>query len=317
MTARPPRRHAPPGEPVIPPAPSTIDLHTHTSRSDGLLSTVAARAPRPRPPASGSSRSPITTRSPAFATSSPRSNVPAGLDLLPGIEINAITADRLDLRESEVHVLGLGVDPDDDELEATLALQRRRRAASVRADGPRPAGHRPRPIDDALEALPGDRRRRCARAAAGRPGADREGLRGERRGGLRASTCRAAARPTSRARASGPIEAIRAIRAAGGLASLAHFSEAPASGSTSSTSCGTPASVDSRSTTGPSTRSRSRPSGESRPRPRLVATGGSDYHGDLEIVCRHPRRAVGAAHGRGAAPGGPRRRPDAGTAPSR
>ena len=25
------------GEPVVPPAPSTIDLHTHTTRSDGVL----------------------------------------------------------------------------------------------------------------------------------------------------------------------------------------------------------------------------------------------------------------------------------------
>ncbi|MBI2762929.1 MAG: hypothetical protein HYX54_04140 [Chloroflexi bacterium] len=133
--------------------------------------------------------------------------------------------DRPDLRESEVHVLGLGVDPDDERLEATLALQRDRRRARFDLMVGRLASIG-RPIDDALEALPatGDDdalgRPRVARAmiakgyvtsveeafdrylSRGRPGyVSREGL--------------------------GPIAAIGAIRAAGGLASLAHFAEAP------------------------------------------------------------------------------------------
>jgi len=274
----PSQRHALRGEPVVPSAPSTIDLHTHTSRSDGLLrpSQLVAEAA-----AAGVRLLAITDHDTLAGVRDvlDADNVPAGLDLLPGIELNAITADRLDLRESEVHVLGLGVDPDDDELEATLALQRRRRRHRFERMVRR-LRDIARPIDDALEALPatGDEdalgRPRVARAmiakgyvtsveeafsmylSRGRPGyVAREGL--------------------------GPIDAIRAIRAAGGLAVLAHFSEAPerpdlirelqAAGlgglevyyrTFDALTVEAVAAVATEAS--------------------LVATGGSDYHGDLE-----------------------------------
>ena len=218
------KRHDPWHGGVTPLAPSTIDLHTHTARSDGLLEPadlVAAAA------AAGVRLLAITDHDTLAGVREvvAAGAVPAGLELLPGIELNAVVRDRPELMESEVHVLGLGVDLDDDELEATLELQRERRRVRFVAMVARLADLG-LPIDAALAALPmtGDDdalgRPRVARAmiakgyvvsiedaferylSNGRPGyVPRDGL--------------------------GPIEAIKAIRAAGGLASLAHFSEAP------------------------------------------------------------------------------------------
>ena len=51
--------------------------------------------------------------------------LPDGLDLVPAVEINAVTRDLdLDLPEGELHVLGIGVDPSDDAFEAAIAAQR-------------------------------------------------------------------------------------------------------------------------------------------------------------------------------------------------
>ena len=275
-TRRP--RHALPGEPVIPPAPSTIDLHTHTARSDGLLEPADLVA---QAAAAGVRLLSITDHDTLAGVREVLAGggIPQGLELLPGVELNAITADRLDLRESEVHVLGLGVDLDDDELEATLALQRTRRRTRFDRMVRRLADIA-RPIDDALEALPVTSdddalgRPRVARAmiakgyvtsveeafttylSRGRPGyVPREGL--------------------------GPIEAIRAIRAAGGLAALAHFSEAPER----------PDVIRELKDAGlgglevyyrsfdAATVEAVRAVAEAA---SLVATGGSDYHGDLE-----------------------------------
>ena len=52
--------------------------------------------------------------------------VPDGLELITGVEINAVV-DRQDLWESELHILGFGMDPADDEFESILAAQRARR----------------------------------------------------------------------------------------------------------------------------------------------------------------------------------------------
>ena len=219
-----PRRHDLPGDPVIPAGPSSIDLHTHTARSDGLLEPADLLA---QAAAVGVRLLAITDHDTLAGVREVVASgaVPAGLELLPGIELNAVVRDRPELRESEVHVLGLGVDLEDGELEAILVRQRNARRVRF--------GRMVRlladiglPIDDALEVLPaiGDDdalgRPRVARAmiakgyatsiedafqrylSRGRPGyVPREGL--------------------------GPVEAIRAILAAGGFASLAHFSEAP------------------------------------------------------------------------------------------
>jgi predicted metal-dependent phosphoesterase TrpH len=263
---------------VVPPAPSTIDLHTHTARSDGLLepsALVAAVA------ATGVRLLAITDHDTLAGVREvlAAGAVPAGLELLAGIELNAVVADRLDLRESEVHVLGLGVDPDNQGLEATLALQRTRRRARFDLMVARLAAIG-RPIDDALEALPttGDD------DALGRPRAARAMI----AKGYVASVEEAFATYLSRGRPGyvpreglGPIEAIRAIRAAGGLPVLAHFSEAPDRPDVISElkDAGLGGLEVYYRTFDALTVAAVRQVAEAA---SLVATGGSDYHGDLE-----------------------------------
>jgi predicted metal-dependent phosphoesterase TrpH len=144
--------------------------------------------------------------------------------LIPGVEINAIVREDIGLWEGELHILGLGMDTDDEAFEAALAAQRGRRAERF-ARTLRRLADLGMPVDAQLETLvsgPDDALGRpiVARALVatgwattvedafrrligkGTPGyVAREGL--------------------------GPSEAIRAIRAAGGLPALAHFSDAP------------------------------------------------------------------------------------------
>ena len=80
-----------------------IDLHLHTTASDGLLSPAALVA-RVRDAGVPRWPSPTTTRS----TGSPRRRtrrVRRGLRLLTGVEVTAVDA------RSDVHILGYGVDP--------------------------------------------------------------------------------------------------------------------------------------------------------------------------------------------------------------
>lgn len=277
MPARP-RRHELPGDPVIPPGPSTIDLHTHTARSDGILEPreLAAQAA-----AAGVRILAVTDHDTLAGVRElvAAQTVPAGLELVPGIELNAVVRDRPELRESEVHVLGLGVNLDDEALEATLARQRD--ARRIRYDRMvRRLAELGLPIDDALSALPeiGDDdalgRPRVARAmiakgyvtsieeafqrylSRGRPGyVPREGL--------------------------GPVEAIRAIRAAGGVASLAHFSEAPQQGAVIKElqDAGLAGIEVYYRTFDAQTVAAMEAFAAAR---GLIATGGSDYHGDTE-----------------------------------
>jgi 3',5'-nucleoside bisphosphate phosphatase len=154
-----------------------------------------------------------------------RAPLPDGLELVPGIEINTVVEDRGHVMEGEVHILGLGVDPDDDALEAALSRQRdarrlrfERMVEKLRAQGV--------PIDAALETLPAT----TEEDALGRPRLARALI----RCGYATSVEDAFQRHLSRGRPAyvprqglGPREAIRAIREAGGLASLAHYAEAP------------------------------------------------------------------------------------------
>jgi len=263
---------------VIPPGPSTIDLHTHTARSDGILEPreLAAQAA-----AAGVRILAVTDHDTLAGVRElvAAQTVPAGLELVPGIELNAVVRDRPELRESEVHVLGLGVNLDDEALEATLARQRD--ARRIRYDRMvRRLAELGLPIDDALSALPeiGDDdalgRPRVARAmiakgyvtsieeafqrylSRGRPGyVPREGL--------------------------GPVEAIRAIRAAGGVASLAHFSEAPQQGAVIKElqDAGLAGIEVYYRTFDAQTVAAMEAFAAAR---GLIATGGSDYHGDTE-----------------------------------
>lgn len=238
----PSERHAarPDGEPFEP-GTATADLHAHTTRSDGVLEpeelirqAVAAgvrllaiadhdNLAGFRELAAAGAVAGVTNA--AGRTDGPPLAPPPGLDLLPAVEINAVTRGyAVELGEEEIHVLGLGVDPASEAFEAALGLQREARrirfhatverlhglglsiedqvaGLDLRTDDAlgRPtvaralvaAGHA-ETVDDAFQRI----------LAHGRPGyVPRTGL--------------------------GPHEAIGMIRTAGGLASLAHFAEAP------------------------------------------------------------------------------------------
>jgi predicted metal-dependent phosphoesterase TrpH len=222
MTSAEERHHAGASN-FTPPAPSTIDLHTHTLRSDGLLTPsqlLEAAA------AAGVKLLAITDHDTlAGVRELRRGALPAGLELLPGIEINTVAENRGDVMEGEVHVLGLGVDPDDDALEAALALQRDARRLRFEKMVQK-LRDQDVPIDGALDSLPAT----TDEDALGRPRLARALI----KCGYATSVEDAFRQHLSKGRPAyvprqglGPADAIRAIRAAGGMASLAHYAEAP------------------------------------------------------------------------------------------
>jgi len=204
------------------PGRSTVDLHTHTLRSDGVLQPVElARAAA----AVGVRTLAITDHDnlAAYRELILGRALPAPIELIPGVEINAL-ARGIPLQDGELHILGFGMDPTDEAFEAALARQRaarrirfERTVARLREIGigidaqiatldltaddalGRPtigraliaAGHATS-VEDAFRRLIG---------YGGPAYVQREGM--------------------------GPREAIEAIRGAGGVPSLAHFSEAP------------------------------------------------------------------------------------------
>lgn len=208
----------------VPPEPALADFHTHTLRSDGILTPaelVTAVA------ATGVKLLAITDHDTLAGVRELRASgeTPAGLEVIPGIEINTVVVDRDHVLEGEVHILGIGVDPDDDALEDALARQRdaRRTRFEKMVGKLRDLGM---PIEAALETLP----ETTDEDALGRPRVARALI----AAGHAVSVEDAFNRHLSRGRAAyvpreglGPQEALSAIRAAGGLASLAHYSEAP------------------------------------------------------------------------------------------
>lgn len=201
---------------------STVDLHTHTLRSDGVLEPVElARAAADV----GIRTLAITDHDTlgAYRELGVNAAIPAQIELVPGVEINAL-ARGISLADGELHILGFGMDPDDDAFEAALARQRA--ARRVRFDRTverlREIGM---PIDDQLGHL--DRTRDDA---LGRPTIGRALM----AAGHATSVEDAFRRligwggPAYVPREGmGPREAIEAIRDAGGVSALAHFSEAP------------------------------------------------------------------------------------------
>jgi predicted metal-dependent phosphoesterase TrpH len=220
------RRHDAAADPVTPPSPSTIDLHCHTVRSDGVLepSDLATAAA-----AVGVRLLAITDHDDLSAyrqlTAPGADPLPPGLALLAGVEINCLTTDVPKLWESELHILGLGVDPADDAFEAVLVTQRDQRWARFE----RTLGRLRElglSVDDVAEALDP-----AATASLGRPTVARL-LQAK---GHVSSVEDGFARYLGRGRPAyvpregiGPLAAIQAIAGAGGLPVLAHFSEAPA-----------------------------------------------------------------------------------------
>jgi 3',5'-nucleoside bisphosphate phosphatase len=222
----PRRRHDPspiPGA-VVPPAPSTIDLHTHTTRSDGVLTPDDLVADAH---AAGVRLLGITDHDTlaGYRDVVAHGAIPAGMTVLPGVEINALVTRDLGLWEGELHILGFGVDPDDEAFEAAMAAQRDQRRIRFERTVTR-LRELGLPIDDQVTALVhGDD------DALGRPTIARALM----AAGFASSVEDAFARLIGHGMPAyvprqglGPTEAIAVIRAAGGIAVLAHFREAPA-----------------------------------------------------------------------------------------
>jgi 3',5'-nucleoside bisphosphate phosphatase len=219
---RPPRRHDPatPSDPVVPPGPSPVDLHTHSTRSDGVLEPAvllgAAAAAGVRVISLTDHDTLAGCRDLVSADA-----VPPGLQLIPGVEINAVV-DRQDLWESELHILGFGMDLDDDAFEAILRGQRARRRERFERTVVR-LRELGLAIDEQLARL--DLR---SDDALGRPTIARALVTAGHATSVDDAFQRLVGRggPAYVPRSGlGPTGAIDAIRAAGGIASLAHFRE--------------------------------------------------------------------------------------------
>lgn len=210
-------------DPVVPPGPSAVDLHAHSRRSDGVL--------EPADLVRAAAACGVTTFALAdhdtlvgYRELVAGGAIPPGLDLIPGIEINAIVREDIGLWEGELHILGLGMDPDDGAFEAALVGQRQRRVERF-ARTRRRLAELGMPVDVQLEALvsgPDD--------ALGRPIVARALVAAGHATSVEDAFRRLIGRGTPGyvpREGLGPSEAIRAIRAAGGLPALAHFSDAP------------------------------------------------------------------------------------------
>jgi predicted metal-dependent phosphoesterase TrpH len=228
MTAAPRRRRhdplAPPGSGrVEPPGPSTIDLHTHTTRSDGVLPPIELV----REAADVGVRLLALTdhdNLAGYRDVIASGAIPVAVTVLPGVEINAIVTRDLGLWEGELHILGFGMDPDDETFELTLAAQRARRRERFErtVELLRQLGLS---IDAHLSVVAGS-----DDDALGRPTVARALI----AAGHAASVDDAFSRLLGWGKPGyvprtglGPVAAIGAIRAAGGLPVLAHFGEAP------------------------------------------------------------------------------------------
>ena len=150
--------------------------------------------------------------------------VPAGMSLIPGVEINALVTRDLGLWEWELHILGFGMDPEDERFEAILATQRA--ARRTRFDR---TVERLREIEMPIDAQVAELASR-EEDALGRPTIARALM----KAGFASSVEDAFSRIIGhggpgyvRREGLGPDDAIRAIRDAGGLPALAHFREAP------------------------------------------------------------------------------------------
>ena len=261
---------------VIPPGPSPVDLHSHSTRSDGVLPPATLL----RDMAAAGVRTAALTDHDTLAGYREliaADAVPPGLELIPGIEINALVTRDLGLWEGELHILGFGMDPDDEAFEAAIAGQRaaRRLRFERTVERLREIGL---PIDAQvalLEIGPDD--------ALGRPTIARALI----AAGFASTVEDAFSRIIGHGRPGyvrreglGPEDAIGAIRAAGGVPVLAHFREAPERVAILRDLIDAGLAgleVYYRSFDAATVESVGRVAREL----GLLATGGSDYHGDL------------------------------------
>lgn len=201
---------------------STVDLHTHTLRSDGVHTPVELV----RAAAEAGIRTLAITDHDTLAAHRDLvlgRAMPAPIELITGVEINALSR-GIPLQDGELHILGFGMDMHDEAFEAALSSQRaarrvrfERTVARLREIG--------MPIDDQVAGLDPDDddalgRPTIARAliAAGFATSVEDAFRRLIGWGGPAYVQR---------EGMGPREAIAAILAAGGIPALAHFSEAP------------------------------------------------------------------------------------------
>jgi predicted metal-dependent phosphoesterase TrpH len=213
------------------PRRNQVDLHTHTARSDGVLPPVALYA---QMRAWGSTLVAITDHDTlagarellAGGLGGPASDGPA---VIVGVEINtSLDGTVRPLVETlgetaELHILGLGVDPDDGIFEALLERQRAGRRERLELTLAR-LDELGLPVRDRLPEVPGGidalGRPHVARAlvSAGHAESVDDAFRRYLEPGRAAYVRRSGI---------GPRAAIEAIVAAGGIASLAHSPWAP------------------------------------------------------------------------------------------
>ncbi len=267
------------GPRVAPPYPSRVDLHTHSRRSDGVLEpralVEAAAAAGVRLLALSDHDTLAGVRELAGQS---REGPGLPLELLPAVEINSVAAGIPDLWEGELHILGLGVDPADDAFEAALERQCASRASRFREMAAR-LRELGMPVDAQIE-----RMNVPAGASLGRPQMARALV----AAGYAASVDAAMKTILARGkpgyvprRGLGPREAIQAIAAARGVPVLAHFADAPQRGDLVGE-------MQEWGLRGLEVHYRhfdadvvAALAAFARDR-RLVPTGGSDYHGDVE-----------------------------------
>ena len=209
------------------PRRNRIDLHCHTTFSDGVLSPeelyreMRSYGMRLVAISDHDSLGGYRRLRDAGLGARPSADGP---QLIPAVEINTIPAPGL-VSNGELHVLGYGVDPDDASFETVLDEQRERRRQRLdeTLQRLREIGM---PVDDEIRQVASE-----AGASVGRPHVGEALV----RAGYAASVDDAFARILGwggpgyvpRRGGLGPREAIEAIRSAGGVAVLAHFREAP------------------------------------------------------------------------------------------
>ncbi len=264
---------------------NSVDLHTHTARSDGVLEPLELyRQMR----AWGSTLVAITdhdTLTGVREMLAAGCGVPgsSGPRLIVGVEINTMVDSEIEAvggdeeRLGELHMLGLGIDPDDASLGATLERQRAARTIRIertlqrlRDMGMPVHEHLPQ-IEGGIDALG---RPHVARAlvSAGHAESVQDAFSRYLVPGMPAYV---------RRQGIGTREAIEAIAAAGGVASLAHSPWAPEE----------PEVIDKLTRWGLRClevhyhhwdEERIEAMGDFADERGLLRTGGSDYHGDTD-----------------------------------
>ena len=190
-----------------------IDLHLHTTASDGHLSPAQLVA---RATAAGLTIISITDHDTVAAIAEVTELAGAtGIRVIPGIEITAVDDGR------DVHMLGYFFDPDSATLAVMLRRQRELRVARVRQIGERLAALRmPIDVESVLltaAAKPG--------SSVGRPQVARELMRTGYVGSVQEAFDHwlASGRPAFIPRTGpSPAAAVGAVHEAGGIASMAH-----------------------------------------------------------------------------------------------